>query len=92
MTTVPAVISMASLAFVGVMCIIATLAHSVKDNLVERIGFFVLCVGCIARIYALWREGDVPVNGTLIHLGVAIVFAGSTWAKVRNACRCKGAS
>lgn len=79
-----AIISMTCLSIVGVLCIALTLAHSVKDNIIERVGFMLLCLGCTARVWAIWKAGTLEWNATLLHCGVATVFVGSAWAKFCN--------
>jgi hypothetical protein len=79
-----ALISMACLSVVGLLCIALTLANSVRDNIVERVGFFLLCLGCTARVWNIWRHGGVEWNATLLHVGMATVFLGSAWAKACN--------
>lgn len=84
-TMIPAVVSIWCLSFVSVMCVMAVWLQSVRDNLLERIGFGVLCFGALARAYALARIGEAPLNASIIHVGIALVFAGAMWAKVRIA-------
>lgn len=81
---IAAIISMVCLTVVGVLCIALTLAQSVKDNIIERVGFFLLCLGCTARVFNLWRDGFIEYNATLLHLGIAAVFVGGTWAQFRK--------
>jgi hypothetical protein len=82
--TFASMISMICLTIVGLLCITLTLAHSVKDNIIERVGFMLLCMGCLARAWNIWRDGAIEWNAVLLHFGVATVFVGSAWAKFCN--------
>jgi len=82
--TLASMISMVCLTVVGLLCIALTLAQCVRDNIIERVGFFLLCLGCTARVFNIWRDGAVEWNATLLHTGIATVFVGSAWAKFCN--------
>ena len=87
--TLPVLVSVSCLAFVSALCLIAVLSNAVKDNLVERIGLAMLCFSCLGRMFNVWEAGLVPDYSLFIHISLALLFAGSGWAKFRNHLRNK---
>lgn len=75
------IISWFCLVFVGVMCVVATLSPTYKDNLVQRVSMMLICIGVLAKAKDILVAGTVPGDLFLAHLGLA-GFALGTWRKV----------
>jgi hypothetical protein len=70
------ILSCICLSFVGLVCLLTPFSGRYADNLLQRIGMGVLCLGCEARVESIWASQTVANDWFLVHGGMALVAAG----------------
>lgn len=81
--TAAGVVSLAALAVVAALCLCGVWAHVMRDNLFERIGMGLVCIGCCGRVVEILATGDAPPGGVIVSVGLLCFAVGAAWAKWR---------
>lgn len=68
-----------SLLIVAVVCAVAVLHHRYDDNLLQRIGMSLICIGAIGEVFSSSRPVTHSNSGLLIAIGLACFALGSCW-------------
>ena len=79
-------LSVAALSITAVVCLWGTLAPSYQDNLIQRAGMAVLCIGCASRVQNIFIAERVSVDWAFVHCGMALYAIGTAWKQYMN-CR-----
>ena len=70
-------ISFCCLVFVAVMCVVGTLSKTYDDNLLQRVGMALICLGVLSRANEIWYFRAVPPELLVTHIGLALFAAGT---------------
>ncbi len=76
------IMSFACLVFVAVMCVIGVLSPIYEDNLAQRLGMALTCLGVLARANEVWYSEAVAPVSLMAHAGLALFAAGVTFKVV----------
>ena len=74
-----AIIYSASLVIVAIVCALAVLYHRYDDNLLQRVGMSVICLGAIGEIFSGSTPSAHSNSGLLLVFGLACFALGSCW-------------
>ena len=75
-----AVIYTVSLFIIAVTCFLAVLSSKFEDNLMQRVGFSVSCLGASTRLLEVYGQYPNETNARyMFTYGVAIICVGTVW-------------
>lgn len=68
----------ASVMVIAALSVVAVLTSRFDDNLTQRMGLFVICLGSAGVLFTSWRDGFAAENSRVVMtFGVALFGAGS---------------
>ena len=73
------VLSALCLLFVSLLCLVGVFHRDFDDNLCQRIGMSLLCLGCLGLAQRVITTRCVPLDAMALHIGLAIFGLGMVW-------------
>lgn len=73
------ILYMASLALIALLSLVAVLHNSFNDNLVQRVGLSLACLGAMARFWHGLDGLELPAPKYLFTYGIAIYGLGTAY-------------
>jgi len=72
-------VSVLCLLFVAGLCALGVFAKAYDDNLAQRVGMTIVCIGSMGRAGSVLVAQSVPADAMVLHVGVAVFAAGVAW-------------